>query len=247
MLGRLLVPQLVARGHRVVVFARGAGAVAAGVEAVRGDVRSAGDVARAAEEVDAVVHAATSPRRHARTVEVSGVRNVLAAVGGSGAHLVYVSIVGVDRHRFPYYRAKWEAEQRVSSSAVRWTILRATQFHELLDGFLGGRLFVRTPSLAFQVVDAREVAARLIELVEAGPAGRAPDFGGPEVLGIRELAAVRREVVGRAARLVPLPRLGLLADFDDGLHLCPHQRAGRTTWREWLGSRPQALARAART
>ncbi len=167
-----------------------------------------------------------------------GIRNVLAAIGGSGAHLVYVSIVGVDRHRFPYYRAKWEAEQLVSSSALRWTIQRATQFHELVDGFLGGPLFVRTPNLAFQVVDAREVAARLADLVEAGPAGRAPDFGGPEVLGIRDLAAVRREVVGRAARLVPLPRLGPLRDFDAGHHLCPDHRAGTTTWREWLAAQP---------
>jgi uncharacterized protein YbjT (DUF2867 family) len=84
---------------------------------VQADVRSAGEVARAAAEVDAVVHAATSPRRHARTTEVVGVRNVLAPAGGSGAHLVYVSIVGMDRHRFPYYRAKWEAEQLVASSA----------------------------------------------------------------------------------------------------------------------------------
>jgi uncharacterized protein YbjT (DUF2867 family) len=152
---------------------------------------------------------------------------------------VYVSIVGVDRHRFPYYRAKWEAEQLVESSSVRWSIQRATQFHELLDGFLGGRVFVRTRGLAFQVVDAGEVAARLAELVEAGPAGRAPDFGGPEVLGIRELAAVRREVVGTAARLVPLPALGPLRDFDAGHHLCPDHREGQKTWREWLVARAE--------
>jgi uncharacterized protein YbjT (DUF2867 family) len=236
MLGRRLVPLLAERGHTVVRLARGAGPDGAGerVESVRGDVRTAGDVARAARDVDTVVHAATSPRRHVRATEVEGVRNVLAAVGSSGAHLVYVSIVGVDRHRFPYYRAKWEAEQLVEASSLRWSIQRATQFHELLDGFLGGRVFIRTPGLAFQVVDAGEVAARLAELVETGPAGRAPDFGGPEVLGIRELAAVRREVVGRVARLVPLPSLGPLRDFDEGHHLCPDHRAGHTTWREWL-------------
>jgi uncharacterized protein YbjT (DUF2867 family) len=240
MLGRLLVPLLAARGHKVVRFARGAAPDGAdeGVRSVRGDVRAAGDVAAAVRDIDAVVHAATSPRRHVRKTEVEGVRNVLAAVGSSGAHLVYVSIVGVDRHRFPYYKAKWEAEQLVESSSLRWTIQRATQFHELLDGFLGGPMFVRTPSLAFQVVDAGEVAARLADLVEAGPSGRAPDFGGPEVLGIRDLAAVRREVVGRAARLVPLPRVGPLRDFDAGHHLCPDHRAGTTTWREWLAAQP---------
>ena len=55
---------------------------------------------------------------------------------------------------------------------------------------------------------------------------------------LAELQRLRAEVVGRAARLVPLPRLGPLRDFDAGHHLCPDQRAGRTTWREWLAAQP---------
>jgi len=234
MLGRRLVPLLVERGHDVRVFARHVAKVADGAQPVHGDVRTGEGLGPAVQDVDAVVHAATSPRRGARKTEVLGTRNVLAAIERSGAHLVYVSIVGVDRHRLPYYKAKWEAEQVVEASGAPWTIQRATQFHDLLELFLNGPFFITTPHLAFQVVDASEVAARLADLVEAGPSGRAPDFGGPAVVGIRELAASRREITGRRARLLRAPRVGPIRDFDDGHHLCPDQRTGTITWHEWL-------------
>ena len=234
MLGRELVPRLVDAGHRVRVLSRHAANVCEGAEAVAGDVRSSDGVRKATEGVDTVVFAATNPRRSVRKTEVGGTRNVLDAIAGSDAHLIYVSIVGVDRNRFPYYKAKWEAEQVLTSSSARWTIQRATQFHPLLDTFLGFPAFIRTPNLAFQVVDAGEVAARLVELVEAGPSGRAPDFGGPEVIGIRDIAAARRRITGRRARLVRVPRVGFISDFDDGYHHCPDNRSGHITWEEWL-------------
>ncbi len=235
MLGRQLVPLLLERGHDVLVLARHETGVVQGAEAMRGDVRTGEGLDAAVRDVATVIHAATSPRRAARKTEVFGTANVLKAAGQSGAHLIYVSIVGVDRSRFPYYKAKWEAEQRVESSSARWTIQRATQFHDLLNLLLGSPVFITTPHLAFQVVDAAEVAGRLVDLVDSGPCGRAPDFGGPEVLPIAKLAKIRREITGRrSSRLVPVPRLGPIRDFDDGHHLCPDQRTGRITWHDWL-------------
>jgi uncharacterized protein YbjT (DUF2867 family) len=42
----------------------------------------------------------------------------------------------VDRIPYFYYRAKLEAEALVEASGLPWTILRATQFHELVYRFL---------------------------------------------------------------------------------------------------------------
>lgn len=164
----------------------------------------------------------------------TGIRNVVDAVTATGAHLLYVSIVGVDRHRFPYYKVKREAERIISASRCEWTIQRATQFHDLLDAFLAMPLFLRTPHLAFQVVDAGEVAQRLIAPTEGAPKGRAPDFGGPEIVPISTLASTRREITGRPVALLPVPRVGFLRDFDDGRHRCPDRRDGHKTWSEWL-------------
>jgi len=237
MLGRQLVPRLVGRGHDVAALSRKrpAGGVG-GARWLAGDVLDRAGLEAATSGMDVIIHAASSPARHARRIEVEGTSNAIAAARAHHAHLIYVSIVGVDRHRFPYYKAKWAAEQVVESSDVGWTIQRATQFFDLIELFLGYRVFVSTRQMRFQPIDAGEVADRLADLVEAGPSGRAEDAGGPDVVPLREMAASRRRLTGRRTLLVPLPAIGPLKDFDDGHHLCPDHRVGRRTWEEWLQS-----------
>jgi uncharacterized protein YbjT (DUF2867 family) len=234
LLGSAVVPRLAARGHevRVLVHRTSPGPWPA-VELVRGDVRTGAGLAQAVAGIDAVIHAATSPLRRAAATEVDGTRQVLAAAQAAGAHLVYPSIVGVDQINAGYYRAKWQAEQ-VVAAGTRWTIQRATQFHPLLDRMLSYRVFPVTARLAFQPVDAGDVADRLVELVEAGPAGRAEDFGGPEVLPLRDLAAARRAVTGRRVTLLRLPAVGPLRALDAGRQLCPGHARGTLTWPGWL-------------
>jgi len=235
MLGRQLVPRLVHRGHEVRVMSRKPAAhLPEEASWVQGDVLDPDGIRTAVSGMDVVVHAASSPARKARRTEVDGTAHVVDALRGTGAHLIYVSIVGVDHHRFPYYRAKLAAEGVVESSPATWTIQRATQFHDLIDLFLGYPVLPVTRNMRFQPVDTGEVADRLADLVEAGGSGHAPDFGGPEILAIRELAEIRRRETGRRARLVRLPALGFVRDFDDGRHLCPDHRSGRRTWLEWL-------------
>jgi uncharacterized protein YbjT (DUF2867 family) len=243
-LGTALVPRLAARGHEVRSLSRhrpssptavpvpGAGAVH-----VLGDVRSGDGLPAAMAGVDAVIHTATSPRL-SRAVEVDGTANVVAEAAKAGAHVVYISIVGVDVMTYSYYRAKRDAEKIVESGAAPWTILRATQFHDLIDRFLGWRVFPVTRHLSFQPVDTGDVSERLADLVDAGPSGRADDFGGPTVVALRELAAARRRITGAHTLLVPVPPLGPLRDFDRGRHLCPYHADGRITWEAWLRARP---------
>ena len=237
-LGRVLVPKLLEQGYDVRVLSRRAEPrLAAGASAWQGDVRTGAGVEAAVDGTQVVIHAASSPSKDARETEEAGARTVAAAARRAGAHLLYVSIVGVDRHRFPYYRAKYAAERIVADSGAEWTVLRATQLHDLIDLFLSRRVFIRTRRMRFQPVDVGEVASRLVELA-AGPAqGLATDFGGPEILDIRELAETRREVTGRRTRLVPVPALGFLADYDAGRHLTPDHRSGTRSWREWLALR----------
>jgi uncharacterized protein YbjT (DUF2867 family) len=243
-LGTQLVPRLVARGHTVRSFSRHGRPVGArsapddgstpdGVSYARGDVRSGAGLSEASAGVDAIIHAVTSPRL-SRAVELEGTANVMAAAEKSGAHLVYMSIVGVDSMSYGYYRAKHDAERVVESGGARWTIQRATQFHELLDRFLGWRIFPVTKNFSFQPVDTGDVSERLADLVDAGPSGRAEDFGGPSVVPLRQLAAARRRIRGRSAILVPVPPVGPLKGFDEGRHLTPDHADGRVTWEEWL-------------
>jgi len=240
-LGTVLVPRLVARGHEVRVLSRkSAPAVPTGATAAQGDVRTGDGLEAACAGVDTIVHAATSPGRRVRVTEVEGTRNIAAVARKTGAHIVYVSIVGVDRHRLPYYKAKWQAEQLVESSGARWTIVRATQFHELIDGFLSMRVLPLSKKTPFQPVDAGEVSDVIVDIVDAGPSGRVPDTGGPDILTIGEMKESRRLITGKGAVLVPAPPIGFVRDMVDGRHLCPDRAVGRITWEQWLQSRPSS-------
>ncbi|RSD07349.1 SDR family oxidoreductase [Amycolatopsis eburnea] len=228
-LGSAVVARLRAAGEEVRVLSR-----RAGPDVVRGDLRTGRGVDSAVAGVDAIVHCATDFRHEttlARTLAE-------AARWAGGPHLVYVSIVGVDRVPLGYYRAKHETEQFIASSGLPYTIQRATQFHGLVRTLLAGasRLpVVPVPRISFQPVDVRDVARRLASVVLDDPAGRVADFGGPEILTAAELAAAVGEVSGRVRRIVPLKVPGeTFRAYADGGHLAPEHRDGEITFREYL-------------
>jgi uncharacterized protein YbjT (DUF2867 family) len=238
-LGTAVVARLASRGHQVrVLVHRRPVDYPHPVEVVRGDVRTPAGLGQALTGARAVVHAATSPFRQASATELEGTRVILAAAEPAGAHVIYPSVVGADRLGGTYYRAKWQAEQLVAA-AGNWTIQRATQLHPTLDNMLGHRLFPVTAHLAFQPLDAGDLAERLADLVDAGPAGRAEDLGGPEVLALRDLVAARRAATSRRTLLIPVPALGPLRALDAGHHLCPDDARGQVTWQQWLSHVPR--------
>jgi uncharacterized protein YbjT (DUF2867 family) len=239
LLGRAVVGELTAAGHTVRVLSRRPAApgsvVDTAVDAVVGDLATGAGLDAALRGVDAVVHSASDPRDPQR-VDVEGTGRLVGAARRAGEpHLVHVSIVGIDRIPWPYYRAKLAAERAVEASGLPWTVLRATQFHEFTDDLLA-RL-TRLPVVPaprgwrFQPVDVGEVAARLAAAVDAGPAGRLPDLGGPEVLTVPELTELHLTATGRRRRVVavPVPVPGAFSRaLRAGANLAPAGRAGRT-------------------
>jgi uncharacterized protein YbjT (DUF2867 family) len=196
----------------------------------------------------AVVHCATSPRSDAEYARRL-VQAVRRSAGGVSPHLVYISIVGIDDVPFMYYRAKLEAERIVESSGLPWTILRATQFHDLIAKITGGQRrlpFVLAPSgVRFQPVEVTEVAERLADLARGEPAGRVPDMGGPEVRTGRELAETTMSVAGWRRRIVPLRLPGKAGQaVRDGALLTPRDRAvGTVTFETYLRKQAEAAGR----
>jgi hypothetical protein len=97
-----------------------------------------------------------------------------------------------------------------------WTLQAATVLHDDLATALaeGGP----PAEVAVQPVDAGEVAERVVRLLRVGPAGRVPDFAGPQVL----------ELGGAAASGGP---------GWPGAWTNPDRAVGRRTWEEWLAHR----------
>jgi uncharacterized protein YbjT (DUF2867 family) len=208
---------------------------------VRGDLLTGEGLEKAVEGVDTIVHCASSPIRKTRQIDVEGTDRLLrAAERADVSHVVFISIVGVDRNPYyPYYRAKLDAEGVVERSGVPWTILRATQFHEFVlkqIRFLKrGPLALVPKGFLFQPIDIGEAADRLVELALLEPAGRAPDIGGPEVRTAADLTRSYLQASGQQKRVLELPIPGRMARaWRQGAHLAPDYKYGRTTWEEFL-------------
>ncbi|MBT5773147.1 MAG: NAD(P)H-binding protein, partial [Dehalococcoidia bacterium] len=136
-LGRLLVPRLMAGGHEVRAMSRTRRASASGEQWVVANVdRRDTALDETTKGVEAVIHCASN-QPTAATTDIGGTSNLLAAAKNAGVrHFIYVSIVGIDGAEQPYYGAKVAAELAVMGSTLPWTILRTTQFHELLGEWL---------------------------------------------------------------------------------------------------------------
>jgi uncharacterized protein YbjT (DUF2867 family) len=245
-LGRALVRVLERDGHAARVMSRRArpASAHASVEWVSADLSTGEGLCEAVERVDAVLHAASDPRR-AEAVDVEGTRRLTeAARAAEVAHLIYISIVGVDEIPFGYYRRKLAAEKLIESSGVPFSILRATQFHSLVDFLLSKAarvpLLMPVPtSFKFRSVDGEEVAVRLNACVGAGPRGRLPDFGGPQLLTLGEMARTWKAARGVTKRVVNLPLPGAVAAcFRAGKNTAPEGERGGVGWEEWL-TRPR--------
>lgn len=212
---------------------------------VPGDLETGDGLAEAVEGVDVIAHCATAadywrPRR-----DVEQTTRLLDAARDQRPHIVYISIVGVDRIPFGYYKAKLACEQLIQDSGLPWTIMRATQFHDLALNFLvletKGPVALVPRALQGQPVDVSEVADRMADLVLAEPAGRAPDLGGPQVLDSEEMVRTFLTLTKRRRLLLRIPLPGKVgAGFRAGHHIVSDGGTrGTRTFTQYLQERIQ--------
>ena len=236
-LGTVLVPRLAKDGHDVRPMSRSArpGWVAA-------DLRTGRGLAEAVRDADAIVHLASAPRKP-RDTDVAGTRRLVTAAGAAGVrHLVYLSINGVDRVPYGYYRAKLAAEEIIRTSGVPFTIVRAAQFHEFTEMLLAtfSRLgpVIIDPRFKAQPVALADVADRVAELLADPPEGRTIEYAGPRVIMLDE--AARTWLAARGVRRpilrVPIPgRLGRA--FRAGGLTTTATPMGTRTWEDYLAEK----------
>ena len=229
-LGKELVPVLRSRDAAVEVLSRRSH------PAFRtADLATGAGLDAALDGIDTVVHLAAGKDQEGET------RALISAAEAAGvAHLVFISIAGIDDIPFPYYRDKLAAERAVLSSGLGVSVLRTTQFHSFAAApFLAQRhspvLFA--PRLQIQPIDVHEVAVRLADLALGSPRGRVADVGGPSVLAGHELAREVGRQFGWRKRTVDVALPGRTwAAFAAGHHLVPANRAGGRSFAGYLAS-----------
>ncbi len=214
--------------------------VTEGVDWFTGDLATGEGLTAAFDGVRTVVHCATDVRRFRN--DIPAFHHLLDAAKRAGVeHVVNISIVGVDRIPYPYYRIKLAGERLLAESGVGWSSLRATQFPELLNmafGFLSKSPVVVVPSgISCQPVDQGEVADRLVELAQGAPAGRVPDLAGPKVYSSVRLAKDWLAASGKRRVVLPVLIPGKIgAGFRSGALTAPDRAVGLRTWEEYLAA-----------
>lgn len=246
-LGRELLPALRAAGHSVRAMSRRPG----GPDTVVADLSTGAGVSAAVAGVDAIIHAASDPRGDTKQTDVEGTRRLVEAAGHLD-HLMYVSIVGVDRNPYPYYRAKLEAERIISRSGIPYSIVRAAQFHDLVAHLLATRLrrgpvLFRPVGWAAQPLAAGDLAAHLVGQLAAGPSNAIVEFVGPARLSGVEIVHAWRAAGHQRGPVVPVLLRGEPARaFRMKSNIAsPDALRGRIGWAQWLREHPQLTELAA--
>ncbi|GAA0293268.1 NAD(P)H-binding protein [Streptomyces polychromogenes] len=235
-LGALVVGMLREQGHEVRALSRSSAEFPV-------DLRDGSGLDAALAGAEVVVHCASSPRGGDDVA--AGHLIEASRRAGTVTNLVYISIVGVDVVPLGYYRTKLRVERMLEDSGLGVTILRTTQFHDLVAQVTASMAklplvpVVPLPKgVRVQPIAVEEVADRLAELAVPVPAGRVADMGGPEVRTLEEWGREYLAAAGSRRRVVGVRMAGAAyAGFRRGGNLAPDRAVGRITFGEYLAAR----------
>lgn len=191
---------------------------------------------------EAVVDAsnATGSAKKSRALLVDGGRRLLEAEARAGVgHHVCLSIIGIDRVPIAHYGVKQEQEELVREGLVPWTILRATQFHQLIDWAFSATArarFLPRIGAPLQPIDPAEVATLAAEIAVGEPRLRTTTMAGPQVEPIADLAQAWKSARGKRALLLPIPLTGKagISLRAGGLTDPKADHRGTRTFGDWL-------------
>ncbi|HEY7249117.1 MAG TPA: SDR family oxidoreductase [Methylomirabilota bacterium] len=241
LIGSKTIPILRQRGHEAV-----AAAPNTGVNTITGEGLEEAMVGTAV-----VIDLANAPSWEDKAVleffETSG-RNLLAAETVAGVrHHVAVSIVGTDRMPdVGYFRAKVAQERLIEKSGIPYTIIRSTQFMELLRNIAAAATegsTVRVSPGLFQPIAADDVAAAVADVALAAPRNGIVEIAGPERAPFDEIVARYLKASGDPRTVVRDPEARYYGGRVEERSLVPlgEARLGRIGLDEWL-RRPPARA-----
>ncbi|MEZ0069452.1 uncharacterized protein YbjT (DUF2867 family) [Streptacidiphilus sp. MAP12-20] len=241
-LGRLVVPRLRDAGREVRVLSRHEHGAEEGISYVAVDLATGEGLDAALEGVRTVLHLAGGPKG-----DEGATRHLVAAAQRTGVRqLVHISVIGADRVPLAWFRMKLGAEQAVAESGIPWTVLRAAQFHDLAlkvaESMAKLPVLPAPGGLRWQPVDARDVAARLVELTLGEPAGLVPDIAGPRVYRLDELSRGYLNSRGKHRLTLPVRVPGKVGRaYRAGENLSLHDTLlGTRTWEDFLAERVPA-------
>jgi uncharacterized protein YbjT (DUF2867 family) len=253
--GREVVRQALTLGHDVSVICRnpptsGGSGYDDGATYFRADVTTGQGLSDALAGAAVVVDCLEGKSGSALRNFADGGARLLGAAQAAGVRkAVLLSIINCDQVPLRFYRSKADKEDVYAGSPLETVTVRTTQFHSLpVQLFSAGAKVGFIPVLKgtrFQAIAPAEVATALLDVALEEPAEelhRLRTVGGPEVIGMGELAETWKRHTGSRARLVRLPLPGAVGKFlREGRNLIPEQRYGSETFGSWLAKQADSL------
>jgi uncharacterized protein YbjT (DUF2867 family) len=241
-LGRHVVPLLRAAGRDVRIVSRHTHDNSDGIEHYAVDLLSGDRIEPAIEGVDTILHLAGGPKGDDKAT--GHLVQAAKRVGGV-QHIVHISVIGTDTMPMNWFRIQLDAEKAVTGSGIPWTILRAAQFHDIVWTMaqkMSKMPVIPVPGLQFQPVDSREVAARLVELTLAPPAGLVPALAGPKVYPLGDLLRSYLQAHGKRRPMLPMRMPGKAGKaYRAGENLAlKGNDVGKRTWEEFVAEHAAA-------
>src|SRR5262245_44733577 len=171
-------------------------------------------LAEALDGAAVVVDVSNSPSFEEKAVLdffTTSTRNLLAAeAAASVGHHVALSIVGIDRSPDNgYFKAKIAQERLIESGPIPYSIVRATQFMEFVDGIPDSATIgneVHMPPVAFQPIAADDVARAVAGVAMGAPLNGRQEIAGPDRLRFDEVIQRRLKMRNDARHVVPDPQ-----------------------------------------
>lgn len=246
--GTGLIGSQVVRGLSEIGHDALAAAPQTGVNTITGE-----GLAQALDGADAVVDVSNSPSFEddaAMQFFRTATTNLLAAESAAGVgHHIALSVVGTERlaPQSGYFRAKLAQEALIEESPVPYTIVRATQFFEFVNGIADAATdgsTVRLAPVAFQPMASADVARAVVIAAVGAPVAGHRDVAGPQRYRLDELIRTALTAHGDTRSVVadPTARYWGAELEDDTLVPAAGATLFGTTFEDWLlASRVQPL------
>jgi uncharacterized protein YbjT (DUF2867 family) len=168
-------------------------------------------------------------------------RNLLAAEAEAGVgHHVALSIVGIDRSpENGYFRAKIAQEQLIAAGPIPYSIVRATQFLEFIDGIADAATTgneVHMAPVAFQPIAADDVARAVARVAVNPPLNGRLEIAGPDRLRFDEVIRRRLQARNDSRQVIADPQAPYFGAVPSEQSLVPLNGAqlGEIRFEDWL-------------
>jgi uncharacterized protein YbjT (DUF2867 family) len=205
-------------------------------------------LAEALASASAVVDVSNSPSFEETAVLAffeTSTRNLLAAEATAGVgHHVALSIVGIDRSPDNgYFQAKIAQEKLIASGPIPYSIVRATQFFEFIDGIADAATSgndVHIAPVAFQPIAADDVARAVAGVAVNAPLNGRVEIAGPDQFRFDDVIRRRLRSRNDARRVIADPHASYFGAVPSEQSLVPLNGAqlGKIRFEDWLTHAP---------